>query len=91
MISILPETKAGISTIQPNGSENSRILRKVAKYLETHETKEAENERQHKFADMLDKTFFWIYFIGGLGYLVIMTVIIINYKCEVNHFDFWYN
>ncbi|XP_005936211.1 zinc-activated ligand-gated ion channel [Haplochromis burtoni] len=85
------ETKANISTIQPNGSENSRILRKVAKYLETHETNEAEKERQHKFADMLDKTFFWIYFIGGLGYLVMMTVIMLNYKCEVNHFDFWYN
>ncbi|XP_030591151.1 5-hydroxytryptamine receptor 3A-like [Archocentrus centrarchus] len=83
------ETKTDISTIQLNATEKTQILRKVAKFLEAHNTNKAEKERQHNFANLLDKTFFWIYFIAGIGYLVIITVIMAKYKCNVNHFGFW--
>ncbi|XP_030592252.1 5-hydroxytryptamine receptor 3A-like [Archocentrus centrarchus] len=83
------ETKADINTIQLNATEDIQILRKVAKFLEAHNTNEAEKERQNNFANLLDKTFFWIYFIAGIGYLVIITVIMTKFKCNVDHFDFW--
>ncbi|KAM7371923.1 hypothetical protein PAMP_009123 [Pampus punctatissimus] len=83
------EAKADISVIQLNASDN-QALRKVISFLETLETKELENERRQKFANTLDKIFFWLYLAVGVIYFCAITCVMVLYKCEVNHFDFWY-
>lgn len=91
MIGVLTEIKADISVIQPSASEeHSRMLRQVVNFLQDLEAKEKETERCQSVANVLDKTFFWIYFIAGTIYFVGMIYVMVKYKCEVNHFDFWY-
>ncbi|XP_041813361.1 5-hydroxytryptamine receptor 3A-like [Chelmon rostratus] len=85
------EAKAGISVVQPDASEeHSRMLRKVVNFLQDLHAKEQESERHQKLANILDKTFFWFYFILGIIYFSAMSYVMVNYKCSVNHFDFWY-
>ncbi|XP_008301742.1 zinc-activated ligand-gated ion channel [Stegastes partitus] len=85
------EAKADISVIQLDASqENTETLRKVVKFLEALDTKEVEKEQHQRIANLLDKIFFWFYFILGITYFVAMTTVMVKYTCSVNHFDFWY-
>lgn len=89
--SIPAEAKANISVVELNGSEeHGKMLRKVVNFLEDLEAKEQESERYQTFANRLDKTYFWFYFVLGSIYFCAMTYVMLNYKCTVNHFDFWY-
>ncbi|XP_056256741.1 5-hydroxytryptamine receptor 3A-like [Seriola aureovittata] len=85
------ETKPDISVIQLNGSEEDKqMLRKVVNFLEAFEAKDKESERYQKIANTLDKIFFWFYLVFGTLYFCAMTYVMVKYRCEVNHFDFWY-
>lgn len=85
------DVKADISVIHLNGSEeDSQLLRKVVDFLEALDAQTLESEKRYKFADKLDKTFFWLYLILGAGYFIGMTYTMVYYQCKVNHFDFWY-
>ncbi|CAG5897839.1 unnamed protein product [Menidia menidia] len=84
------ETNADISVVQLDTSEDSQMLRKVVTFLEALTAKEVESERHERFADKLDKIFFWFYFIFGGSYVCVMIGVMAKYKCAVNHFDFWY-
>ncbi|XP_047428306.1 5-hydroxytryptamine receptor 3A-like [Mugil cephalus] len=76
---------------QPNApEENSQMLRKVVRFLEGLDTKAMKNEQHEKFANKLDKIFFWFYFIFATAYFSAMTAVMVTYTCTVNHFDFWY-
>ncbi|KAM7386960.1 hypothetical protein PAMA_009543 [Pampus argenteus] len=83
------EAKADVSVMQLNASD-SQALGKVISFLETLESKELENERRQAFANTLDKIFFWIYFAVGVVYFCAITCVMVKYKCDVDHFDFWY-
>ncbi|XP_076608338.1 5-hydroxytryptamine receptor 3A-like [Chaetodon auriga] len=75
------EAKAGISVVPPNASEeHSRMLRKVVNFLQDFEAKEQESERHQRFANILDRTFFWFYFIFGIIYFSAM-----SYVMWLNH------
>ncbi|XP_058510391.1 5-hydroxytryptamine receptor 3A-like [Solea solea] len=85
------EIKPDISVIQLDGPEEEKqILRKVVKFLENFQAKDMENESYQRFADTLDKTFFWIYFFVAVSYFCAMTTVMVMYTCSVNHF-FWHN
>ncbi|XP_049417387.1 zinc-activated ligand-gated ion channel-like isoform X1 [Epinephelus fuscoguttatus] len=85
------EDKADISVVQVDGTvENTRMLRKVLNFLENLDAQTLESERHQMFANKLDKAFFWLYFILAILYFSAMTYVMVNYKCTVNHFDFWY-
>lgn len=85
------ETKSDISVIQLNASEeHGQMLRKVVNFLEGLEAKELKSESCHKFANRLDKIFFWFYSVLGTVYFSAMIYVMVNYECKVNHFDFWY-
>lgn len=85
------EAKADISVIQLSSSEElGQQLVKVVNFLEGLEAKERESERYYKFADRLDKIFFWFYFVFGSVYFVAMVYVMVKYKCKVDHFEFWY-
>ncbi|KAG7242836.1 hypothetical protein INR49_018091 [Caranx melampygus] len=88
--SIPAEDKPDITVIQLNGSEDKQMLRKVVNFLEGMEASNADCERYQTFASLLDKIFFWIYFILSTLYFCVMISIMVKHKCEVNHFDFWY-
>lgn len=85
------ELKADISVVQMNASDESRILRKVLNFLEDFHAKEVEGAKHEAFADKLDNIFFWVYAVGGTSYFVAMLCVLINYRCSVNHFAFWYD
>ncbi|RVE69590.1 hypothetical protein OJAV_G00079320 [Oryzias javanicus] len=84
------ELKADVHIVQPDGPEDVQMLRKVVKFLQGLEDNGRKNERNHTFADKLDKIFFLFYFVFGIIYLVIMFGIMAAYKCSVDHFNFWY-
>ncbi len=67
------------------------MLRKVVNFLEDTGAKQQEGERHQKLADTLDKTFFWIYAVSATIYFSSMMYVMVKYKCEVNHFLFWYD
>lgn len=67
------------------------MLRKVVNFLEDLEAKALESERHQRLANILDTTFFWLYFFFGTLYFAAMTYVMVNHKCKVNHFDFWYD
>lgn len=66
------------------------MLRKVVKFLDDMVAKEAENEKYYEFANKVDKIIAWLYLVIGFVYFVCMLVVMVKYKCAINHFDFWY-
>ncbi|KAM3598439.1 uncharacterized protein V6R79_018049 [Siganus canaliculatus] len=85
------EAKADISVIQVNASdEHGQMLKKVVNFLQFLETKQLESDRHLIFADRIDKIFFCIYLTFGTLYFIAMTIVMVKYRCSVNHFDFWY-
>ncbi|KAF6732554.1 5-hydroxytryptamine receptor 3A [Oryzias melastigma] len=84
------ELKADIHIAQLDGPEDVQMLRKVVKFLQGLEDKQSQKERNHMFADKLDKIFFLFYLVFGIIYLVIMFGIMAAYRCTVDHFNFWY-
>ncbi|XP_036004086.1 zinc-activated ligand-gated ion channel-like [Fundulus heteroclitus] len=83
------EAKGDISVIQRDASEDSQSLQKIVRVLEAYNTKQAESERYQKLADKLDKIFFWGYFIVSVVYVSAMTLVMVEYQCEIDHFTFW--
>ncbi|XP_069558838.1 5-hydroxytryptamine receptor 3A [Brachyistius frenatus] len=83
------EIKADISVIQLTVPEDTQMLRRVVKFLEDFAAKEMETEHNRKFANTLDKIFFWFYFICGTVYVCVMNTMMVKQKCIVNHFEFW--
>lgn len=70
--------------------DQTEILRKVVKFLDSMAANEAENEKYYQFANKVDKIIAWIYLIIGVSYFISMIVVMVKYKCSINHFDFWY-
>ncbi|XP_049600670.1 5-hydroxytryptamine receptor 3A isoform X2 [Syngnathus scovelli] len=83
------DDKADVSVIRLDNSEEQQMHRKVMDFLDAIKAKEAECERNKALADRIDKTFFWFYFILGTLYFCAMIVVMVKYKCEVDHLDFW--
>ncbi|XP_077414613.1 5-hydroxytryptamine receptor 3A-like isoform X2 [Vanacampus margaritifer] len=83
------EVKADISVIQLGDSEENEMHRKLTDFLDASKAKEAERDRNEAFADMLDKAFFWLYFILGTLYFCAMITVMVKYECKVNHLDFF--
>ncbi|XP_044187990.1 5-hydroxytryptamine receptor 3A-like [Thunnus albacares] len=83
------EAKDDVSVAQLSASD-SQMLRKVINFLENLETKELDQEKRQKLANTLDKIFFWFYFIFCVIYFSVMICLMVSYRCEVDHFDFWY-
>lgn len=85
------EAKADISVVPLDASEeHTRMLRKVVNFLEVLGAQQLKRERYQKIAKRIDEIFFWFYFIFGSIYFFAMTYVMVNYTCQVNHFDFWY-
>ncbi|XP_078807041.1 ligand-gated cation channel ZACN-like [Oryzias latipes] len=84
------ELKADIHVVLPDGPEDVQMLRKVVTFLQRLDDQKNQNERKHAFADKLDKIFFLFYVILGLIYMCVMLGIMVAYKCEIDHFNFWY-
>ncbi|XP_051797468.1 5-hydroxytryptamine receptor 3A-like [Acanthochromis polyacanthus] len=85
------EVKTDISVIQMDASgESTQLLGKVVKFLEALDAKDEENEKRQWTVNLLDKIFFWFYFILGTAYFCAMTIVMAKYRCNVDHFDFWY-
>ncbi|XP_061604719.1 5-hydroxytryptamine receptor 3A-like isoform X2 [Phyllopteryx taeniolatus] len=83
------EVTADISVIRLDDPEENRMHRKVTDFLDAIKAKEADCERNEAFADTIDKTFFWFYFILGTLYFCAMITVMVKYECNVNHLDFW--
>nr|XP_057905412.1 5-hydroxytryptamine receptor 3A-like [Doryrhamphus excisus] len=83
------EIKADVSVIQLNDSEDTQMLKKVVDFLEAMKAQEIESSNNEMYADRIDKTFFWFYFILGTLYFCAMITVMVKYNCEVNHLDFW--
>lgn len=66
------------------------LLRKVVSFLKSLQEKEGESERFEKLANTVDHIIFWLYLVLGTIYFIIMIIVMVKYKCRVNHFDFWY-
>lgn len=79
------ETKVDVTS-----EEQVQMLRKVVKFLEDMCAKDAENERHYQFADKVDKIIAWLYFVIGAIYFLCMIIVMVKYRCQINHFDFWY-
>ena len=89
--SVPTEAKVDISVVQLDAAdEHCRMLREVVSFLRGVEDKDRESEGYRKFANKLDKIFFCFYFVFGIVYFSAMSYVMLNYKCQVNHFDFWY-
>lgn len=84
------ETKADISIVQLDVSEDTLMLRKVIKFLEALEAKRQKRAEYKRIAERGDKIFFWFYFIVATLYVSAMTCVMVKYKCKINHFGFWY-
>lgn len=85
------ETKPDVSVVGPGDLEGqTQLLRKVVGFLKSLQDKEQESERFEKLANKLDNVFFWFYFVLGTTYFIAMITVMVKYKCQVNHFDFWY-
>lgn len=67
-----------------------QLLRKVVSFLKDLQEKEQESERFERLANNVDNIVFWIYLVFGTIYFVSMITVMVKYKCQVNHFDFWY-
>lgn len=88
---ILSEIKADISVVQLNASEgDSRMLKKIVDFVEDLSAKSADSEKCQRFAETVDKIFFWLYLIIGTAYFITMIGVMVLHTCSVNHFDFWY-
>lgn len=76
----------------PLGDSEGQIelLRKVVGFLKSLQEKEQESERFEKLANTLDNVIFWLYLVLGSVYFIVMITVMVNYKCRVNHFEFWY-
>lgn len=91
VITTSTEVKADISVVQLSTTEeHTRMLREVVNFLKELEAKELELERFERLANKLDKIFFWFYLVSITIYFIAMIYVMIKYKCQVNHFDFWY-
>ncbi|XP_074552478.1 ligand-gated cation channel ZACN-like [Halichoeres trimaculatus] len=85
------ETKADISVIELNASEgDSRMLKKIVDFLEDLSAKSTDSEKCKRFAETVDKIFFWFYLVMGTAYFITMVCVMVLHTCSVNHFDFWY-
>ncbi|XP_061567378.1 zinc-activated ligand-gated ion channel-like [Cololabis saira] len=84
------EAKVDINVVQLDESEDTQMLRKVVRFLEGLEAKEGENEWHQKLANIVDVVFFWFYLIIVVAYFCVMILVMVKYKCSVNHFEFWY-
>ncbi|XP_043955704.1 zinc-activated ligand-gated ion channel-like [Gambusia affinis] len=83
------ENKAVISVVQQGLSEDSKMLQKIVRIMEAVNTNQTEMERHHKLADKLDRIFFWLYLICTSGYVIAMTYVMVQYRCDIDHFSFW--
>ncbi|XP_063760315.1 5-hydroxytryptamine receptor 3A-like isoform X2 [Eleginops maclovinus] len=85
------EAEADISVVQISGpEEDERMLKRVVNFLEAFDSEKMKSNKNFRFADKIDKIFFGIYSICGTIYFIAMTVVMVKYTCEVNHFEFWY-
>lgn len=73
-----------------SSEEQTEMLRKVVTFLEDLAANEAEKEKHYQFANKVDKIIAWLYLIVGVVYFICMIVVMVKYKCAINHFDFWY-
>uniref|UniRef100_A0A3B5LPZ0 Neurotransmitter-gated ion-channel transmembrane domain-containing protein n=1 Tax=Xiphophorus couchianus TaxID=32473 RepID=A0A3B5LPZ0_9TELE len=89
VILIIAENKGVISVVQQGLSEDSKMLRKIVRFMDAVDTKQTERERHQKLADKLDRIFFWLYLICSSGYVVAMTYVMVQYTCNIDHFEFW--
>lgn len=90
-VSIPTEAKADISVVPPDASEeHTRMLRNVVNFLEGLGAQQLKRDRYQKIAKRIDEIFFWFYLFFGSIYFFAMTYVMVNYTCNVNHFDFWY-
>lgn len=89
--SVSAEAKVDISGVQQTEpQQQAQVLRKVVRFLENMEAKDAEIEKHYEFANRVDKIYAWLYFILGTIYFFCMFYVMTKYKCTINHFDFWY-
>ncbi|KAK5914005.1 hypothetical protein CgunFtcFv8_008475 [Champsocephalus gunnari] len=85
------EVKADVSVVQISSPEDDGgMLKRVVNFLEAVDADTLKKDRDLKFANHLDKTFFWFYSIGGTTYFIAMIIVMVQYRCVVNHFEFWY-
>lgn len=91
MPSLPTEVKADVSVVQISSpEEDGGMLKRVVNFLEAVDADTLKKDRDLKFANHLDKTFFWFYSIGGTMYFIAMIIVMVQYRCVVNHFEFWY-
>ncbi|KAK1877775.1 5-hydroxytryptamine receptor 3A [Dissostichus eleginoides] len=85
------EVKADVSVVQISSpEEDGGMLKRVVNFLEAVDADTLKKDRDLKFANNLDKTFFWFYSIGATMYFIAMIIVMVKYRCVVNHFEFWY-
>ncbi|KAM8845052.1 ligand-gated cation channel ZACN-like [Spinachia spinachia] len=70
--------------------DDGQMLRKVVNFLEALDANMQESNRNQMFACRLDRIFFWFYVVLGSVYLIAMNLVMAEYKCAIDHFDFWY-
>lgn len=87
------QVSSSVSTeakVDASSEEQAEMLRKVVKFLEDMVAKEAESEKHYQFANKVDRIIAWIYLVIGGLYFVCMIIVMVKYRCVINHFDFWY-
>ncbi|KAK7939780.1 hypothetical protein WMY93_003106 [Mugilogobius chulae] len=87
---VLTQSSPDISVVQTEpAEENTQMLRKVVNFLQALDAKEQESDKYEQFANILDKSFFWIYFVFSIAYFIGMFYVMTKHVCVINHFDFW--
>ncbi|XP_028311554.1 5-hydroxytryptamine receptor 3A-like [Gouania willdenowi] len=81
------EPKPDITVVQLSSSEDTEILRKVAKFLEGIKERDKWDEKNMKIANILDKIFVSIYTVLTVGYFCAMLGVMVNHKCQMNYYN----
>ncbi|KAF3846287.1 hypothetical protein F7725_003365, partial [Dissostichus mawsoni] len=70
------EVKADVSVVQISSpEEDGGMLKRVVNFLEAVDADTLKKDRHLKFANNLDKTFFWFYSIGTTMYFIAMIIV----------------
>ncbi|KAJ0001343.1 hypothetical protein NQD34_006363 [Periophthalmus magnuspinnatus] len=84
------ESRPDISIVQTEPTEEHiQLLRKVVSFLQELDAKEKQSDKYERLADVLDKSFFWIYLVFSIAYFSGMLYVMVNLVCIIDHFDFW--
>ncbi|XP_062304976.1 5-hydroxytryptamine receptor 3A-like [Osmerus eperlanus] len=86
------ESDISVISLTDAAEEKNLNLQKVFNFLERMASKEQRSKKHFKFANKLDKVYFWIYFIVCMIYAALILYLLIGYSgCPIDKLPKWNN